>query len=813
MSDAQPEPKPAVASLLSEASPSARREQHALAQAQQGLLERDLRIADLAREVEELRAANVELELGLQATAPWRPRHLASYAKQQVKRTIRPAEPTAPYPGIALAGLPVAPGSALPQWTVQEWIAGQAHPAVRVDPPTRLAWDLDLVHGTEVTGFVALRPAAWDKNGGGFDLFVELHDPAGGLVGSFVTAVDPAGLEDHRRWLPWRVALPATGPHRLTLRTEVASGAGADFCWGVIGDPRLETPALRARSRSADGERSSGLLDSLGSVRERLPRRAGDGPSISLLMPVHDPEPGLLDRTIAAVFGQTDARWQLCIVDDGSSDPAVRDRLARAASDGRVSLARHEQAQGISGATNAAFAMATGAFVATLDHDDLLAPDAIERIRAYLAAHPETDLVYSDNDILAGDRRFSASLKPDWSPELLRSVMYTLHFSAYRRAAIEAIGGWRSAFDGAQDHDLVLRLSESTDRIGHLPRVLYHWRAHAGSAALGELAKPLAYERGVQAIQEHLQRTGHGDATVTRMPGGRYRVRYPRAAPVTVVAGVEGVADGASAASALQEAVASILSSLRPDDRLVLAATEAGAAVAEALVAAADDDRVATFRVEAPADASLPGDTLAAVVAASESVPDHHVVVLMEAVAAPHDADAIDALAGLVEAGATAAGGVVGTADGRLLAGGISFPSGLPLPAHPDASLDDDARHPILTLDSNRLAVRGVVAIQARDLAEHRAAAMPLTRLALAGITLAAHEAGGRIAWSPHARFTAPASAAAALLAWPIADALALDRGPDRPDPYWNPLRWPDRGDETIPEWVHGTGPLDRPDR
>ncbi|MDO9352555.1 MAG: glycosyltransferase, partial [Solirubrobacteraceae bacterium] len=591
--DAQPGSPSAPAEPMSDATESERATQHALAKAQQALLERDLRLADLSREAEELRASNVELELKLEAADPWRPRHLASAAKQRAKALLKPAESPRPFPGVALAGLPVTLDSATPQWTLREWVDGQTHAAVRVDPPSGFSWGLDLAPGAEVTGFVALRPAAWDKNSGGLDLIVELHDPAGTLVTSFAMAVDPAGLEAHRRWLPWRVALPATGPHRLTLRTEVASGAAPDYAWGVIGDPRLETPALRARSiPRADGERSGKLL---GSIRDARPGRGGAAPSVSLLMPVHDPDPGLLDRTIAAVFGQTDRDWQLCIVDDGSSDPAVRDRLARASQDRRVTLARHEAAKGISGATNAALGIATGEFVATLDHDDVLAPDAIAQVKAYLARHPETDLVYSDNDLLAGNRRFSAALKPDWSPELLRSVMYTLHFSAYRRSVIEALGGWRSVFDGAQDHDLVLRLSESTDRIGHLPRVLYHWRAHAGSAALGELAKPLAYERGVRAIEEHLERTGHDDATVTRHPGGRYRVRYPRTAPVTVFAGLpaDEATDGPVASDAtrsVREPAAAILAALRPDDRLVLAATEAGAPLAEAAAEALADD-------------------------------------------------------------------------------------------------------------------------------------------------------------------------------------------------------------------------------
>ncbi len=769
----------------------------ALAAAQQRALEQDLRIADLDRTIEHLRGERAALQARLRPG----PRARADRILQTATEFVRARQKTLPgplAPGLSLAALPVALGSARPTWDLVVDILGDVRPALRADPPLELSWDVDLPAGSAVRGAVTLRPGAWSANRGGVELVVELRTLDGALVGSLVKAVNPAARAMHRRWVPWHFPLPAAGRHRLTLHTRIPKGATPDYAWAVIADPVIELPGLPPRAGSA----SPGLHGSSAS--------SGVGPTIALLLPVHDPDPSLLDRTLEAVLAQTSSNWELCIVDDGSSDPLVRDRLARAAQDARVRLVRHDQAQGISGATNAAMGVATAEFVATLDHDDVLAPDAVEVVSAFLHDHPDTDLVYSDNDLLAGNHRFSASLKPDWSPDLLRSVMYTLHFSAYRRSVVEAVGGWRSAFDGAQDHDLVLRLSERTDRIRHLPRVLYHWRAHAGSAALGELAKPLAYDRGRAAIAEHLVRTGHAGAVAERLPqAGRYRARYPRTKPVTVFVAVRGDA----ADDGLVDGLRALLATLREGDAIKLVSI--GAATAQEAAAAARD-AIGDPRLQHnsaalhEADGPTPLDALFTPATLENQ---DRIAVFFERAAAPTDPGAIDELAGHVEAGAAAAGGIITAPGGRLASGGIAFPQGLPIPLHPDAELDGEHEpHPALTMVSNRLALRGVIAVacaEVRPLIDAMRAATPSAgkasrtpTLAFAGLTLAASERGGRVVWSPHARFEATELAAADLSVQPLGETILLDRG-TRPDPFWNPLRWPDRGDETVPEAVH----------
>ncbi|MDQ8046194.1 MAG: glycosyltransferase [Patulibacter sp.] len=776
MSDAPP-PSPAGATPDPQAE---------LARLQQRTLEQDLRVADLERTLdhltqergvlaEQLRMARKHA--GIEGAA----RQVKTYATARV-RDLRHRE-LPPAPGIPLASLPVTRLSDAPQWVPASDVAGDARPAILADPPGCWRWDLDLPAGTALRGAAALRPGAWDVNHGGVDLVVELlaggpdagEEATRAVVASTVVSVDPGARAADRRWIAWRLALPATGPHRLVLRTRLPEGASPDYAWMLIGDPQLEVPGLAPRP--ADAGRGSDL------VRGARRRRGGGTatsrpPEIALLLPVHDPDIGLLDRTLASVAGQTSAAWQLRIVDDGSKDPVVRDRLLRAAAeDPRIVLHRHDTAQGISSATNTALERATAPFVATLDHDDVLAPDAIETMATRLASEPDLDVLYSDNDLLAGDaRRFAAALKPDWSPDLLRACMYTLHFSVYRRALVEAVGGWRSTFDGAQDHDLVLRLSERTDRIGHVPRILYHWRAHAGSAALGELAKPLAYDRGRAAIAEHLERTGQGDATVERLPqAGRYRMRYPRTLPVEMVVPLPD----AAAIADLEASLRGLLAVLRPSDTVVVTAAAGarggtGPDTIDGAVRAVGDGRV---RVD--------GD-------GTEPEVDRVVVTLARPLV-PGTPDVIDELAGFVEAGATRAGGVVTTADHRVVTGAVAAPRGLPVRLHIGADLSADDRHPMLTMVTNQVAVEGAVA----------------SRI---GPTAATDHGPERVIWSPHAVFVASDAAADALLVTALEGVVRADRG-DRPDPFWNPQLWPDRGDATVPESVHENPLLDVVDR
>ena len=190
--------------------------------------------------------------------------------------------------------------------------------------------------------------------------------------------------------------------------------------------------------------------------------------------------------------------------------------------DPRIHLERRETAGGISTATNTALELATGEYIALLDHDDTLAPDALQHVADQIANQPDLDMIYSDEDIVLDGRPIWLHLKPGWSPDTLRTNGYTCHLGVYRRDLVRDIGGFRTEFNGSQDVDMILRLVERTDGIAHIPRVLYHWRAHASSTA-GADAKPYAYVAARNAITAHLERIGV-DAEVDFGPPGLYRV-------------------------------------------------------------------------------------------------------------------------------------------------------------------------------------------------------------------------------------------------------------------------------------------------
>ena len=243
---------------------------------------------------------------------------------------------------------------------------------------------------------------------------------------------------------------------------------------------------------------------------ERLSRQAGRLPSISLIMPVCDPPRECLIKAIESVRAQVCGEWELCIADDCSTNPAIRAELERfQAEDPRIRLISLEQNLNISRATNRAVGLATGEFLLFLDHDDELTPDAVGEVALYLAEHPQTDMLYSDDDKidLAG-KRYAPQFKPDWSPELLLSYMYLSHLLVVRRSVFESVGAMRVGFEGAQDYDLALRVAERTGKVGHIPKVLYHWRALPGSTASSGAAKPASLEAGRRAVAEAFTRRG-----------------------------------------------------------------------------------------------------------------------------------------------------------------------------------------------------------------------------------------------------------------------------------------------------------------
>lgn len=254
---------------------------------------------------------------------------------------------------------------------------------------------------------------------------------------------------------------------------------------------------------------------------------SSDVPSISIVTPVYNPPIEAFRASIASVLAQELTDWEWCICDDASTEPEVVAELqALAASDPRVRLTRHEINGGIVAASNDALALATGEFVALLDHDDLLAPSALSQVAGGLATAPDVDYLYTDEDKIDPDGgHFDVFDKPGWSPERLRSQMYTSHLSVFRRSLVQEVGGFRPGFEGSQDHDLVLRVTERARTIVHVPHVLYHWAVVPGSAAGQADAKPYAFEAGRRAVLEHCERTGI-DAEVEFVPGsGVYRVR------------------------------------------------------------------------------------------------------------------------------------------------------------------------------------------------------------------------------------------------------------------------------------------------
>jgi GT2 family glycosyltransferase len=250
-------------------------------------------------------------------------------------------------------------------------------------------------------------------------------------------------------------------------------------------------------------------------------------PLVSVLMPTFDSREKYLGAAIESVRNQTYENWELIIVDDGSAKPS---RLLRRSSDNRIRVFLEKHHGGISAALNVALSHARGDWIALLDHDDLLEPDAIFRGIDLLQNDRFADVIYSDEDKIIDERFAAPMFKPDWSPDFLLTHDYLGHFVLVRR---EFVDEFRSEFDGAQDYDLLLRIAERTRRIRHIPHVLYHWRRTPESTAHNIRRKPGALEAGRSAIEQHLRRRGIDGRVTIDWETHAYRVRR-RVAPTKV---------------------------------------------------------------------------------------------------------------------------------------------------------------------------------------------------------------------------------------------------------------------------------------
>jgi O-antigen biosynthesis protein len=254
---------------------------------------------------------------------------------------------------------------------------------------------------------------------------------------------------------------------------------------------------------------SSNILNIMGNDAKKL---AVQGVKISIIVPVYDTPKHFLVEMIDSVRSQIYPNWELCIADDASTTPHVKEFLQQvAAEDSRIKVVFRPQNGHIVAATNSALSIATGEYIALLDHDDTLSCDALLHVAECVQKHPEVDWIYTDEDkIDESGHHFDPQMKGAWSPEMAITHNFTHHLTIIRRNLVERIGGMRTGFEGAQDLDLFLRVSEATTpaQIQHIPHVCYHWRTHAGSTASHGTQKQYIFDSAHNAIEEAIQRRG-----------------------------------------------------------------------------------------------------------------------------------------------------------------------------------------------------------------------------------------------------------------------------------------------------------------
>jgi len=255
-------------------------------------------------------------------------------------------------------------------------------------------------------------------------------------------------------------------------------------------------------------------------------------PCISVVVPTYNPDLRFLRECLDSVLGQVYENWELVIVDDCSPNKEVREVIKEyAAQDNRIVYKFLKTNRRIAGATNEAAKIATGDFIGIFDHDDLLWPNALFEVVKALNVDKDIDFLYTDEDKIDEDthHHFGYVLKPDYNPDFMHSVNYFTHFTVVRRSLFEKIGGERSAYDGAQDWDLYLRIMQKTDKIHHIPKICYSWRVHDNSTAKSTDSKPYVVEAQRKALQDDLAKKGYTDAIVEQDPKhlGYWNVTHP----------------------------------------------------------------------------------------------------------------------------------------------------------------------------------------------------------------------------------------------------------------------------------------------
>jgi glycosyltransferase involved in cell wall biosynthesis len=257
------------------------------------------------------------------------------------------------------------------------------------------------------------------------------------------------------------------------------------------------------------------LLKKLAPTEEELERQRNEKfpymPKVSIIIPMYDTPIRFFRELVECVQAQSYSNWELCLA-DGTGRDTESGAFARlcANDDKRIVYRLLESNEGISGNTNRALELATGDFVALMDHDDLITRDALYYLVKAVNDDPLADSVYSDEDKMdmEGGRLFEPHFKPDFNIDYLRGCNYICHMFMTRTSIAREIGGFRSEYDGAQDFDFIFRCSEKSRHVAHVPRVIYHWRCHVNSTAAVPESKLYAYDAGVASITGHMERLG-----------------------------------------------------------------------------------------------------------------------------------------------------------------------------------------------------------------------------------------------------------------------------------------------------------------
>lgn len=250
-------------------------------------------------------------------------------------------------------------------------------------------------------------------------------------------------------------------------------------------------------------------------------------PKISIIIPMYNTPINFFEELVNNLIDQTYTNWELCLADGSPEKNEKLEKIYK--KDERIKYKFIGENKGIAGNTNEALSLVTGDFVALLDHDDLLPIFSLYEIVKCINENPDVEFIYTDEDKFEklGGKRYDPYFKSDFAPDTLRANNFICHFSVFKKELMDKLGGFRSKYDGAQDYDILLRMSEETNNIIHIPKILYHWRVHSLSTAKsGGTAKPYAYEAGTKAIQDHIDRIGLKGTVESGNTLGTYKVNY-----------------------------------------------------------------------------------------------------------------------------------------------------------------------------------------------------------------------------------------------------------------------------------------------